>query len=547
MNVFEDLIEELKEENLLERTITELANEAEQDDLFTSSPPAFENGQTYHQLPISDHPDTTEDILNEPILESSHEETPITSATPIIEADPEPAERPTDIPEITKAQNPREFLRKRAMEEVTSLQMVEHVLSGVEREHMRTAPEPFDDLEVKKSLHKFLQSTENPKSEECSNAEFELLQETQKWYTVLAERDSAISAGNIRRFCENSRPALSSQALIALARFYRNSPFSEIIRGKFDFVMTRLFTRETEDEKRRLLFERVDMVGHIKTLYDNWSSINLFLSEEHGGEFAKAISRLREFAEEAESAPGLDELLKTKIFDRIREYKEELGEMFFVPDVLAEAIDTNIRIGNRFMHLADEVRYNVNLAKLEEKYGSTLDQLVSDTTGKTVLFSELFDSADLDVVKDEPQHELKRRATDKVEEQPKSRFSLDIFGVNKWLLAVTIVVVMISVGVYLWADRYDTSSTAAEAAAMVELEGSDLGQYLVGARSTDQTLYGMTQPSWDSLSENEKLELLKRVAAFADKKGLKRVNLLNKKGRTVAYAVEDRFQILDPS
>lgn len=542
MNVFEDLIEELKEENLLERTITELANEAEQDDLFTSSPPAFENGQAFHQLP-----EPAEDILNETILETSHEATSETSATSYVEAEPQQAETTPDVPEIKKPQSPREFLRKRAMEEVTSLQMVEHVLSGVEREHMRKAPEPFDDLEVKKALHKFLQLTDNPKSQECSDAEFGLLQETQKWYSVLAERDTAISPANIRRFCENSRPALSSQALIALARFYRNSPFSEAIRGKFDFVMTRLFTREIDDEKRRLLFERRDMVGHIKTLYDNWSSINLFSTDENESDFAQAIARLREFAEEAESAPGLDELLKTKIFDRIREYKEELGEMFFVSDVLAEAIDTNIRIGNRFLRLADEVRYNVNLAKLEEKYGTTLDQLVSDTTGKTVLFSELFDTAELDLEDALPEREFNRRATDKIEEPVRGRFSFDIAGVNKWLLAATIIVVMISAGIYFWADRYDHESTAAEAAATVELDGSDLAQFLVGARSTEQTLYGMTQPSWDTLSEAEKMDFLKRAAAFADKRGLKRVNLLNKKGRTVAYAVGDRFELLDPS
>ncbi len=547
MNVFEDLIEELKEENLLERTITELVDEGEQDVLFTSSPPRFESEHTFDQLPLDLVEESTEDILNEPILDGSYSAPQQTSATPIIESDREQVSTDTDVPEILKPQSTREFLRKRAMEEVTSLQMVEHVLSGVEREHMRTAPEPFDDLEVKKALHKFLQSTDNPKSPECSDAEFELLQETQKWYGVLAERDAVISAANIRRFCENSRPALSSQALIALARFYRNSPFTETVRGKFDFVMTRLFTREIEEEKRRLLFARADMVGHVKTLYDNWSSINLFSFEENGREFAAAVAGLRGFAEEAEAAPGLDELLKSKIFYRIREHKEELGEVFFVPEVLAEAIDTNIRIGNRFIQLADDVRYNVNLAKLEEKYGATLDQLVSDTTGKTVLFSEIFDSAGFDLDEPEIGHELKRRASDKVEESVGRKFSLEIFGVSKWLLTATILAVLASASLYFWADRYSTESTAAESAAKVELEGSDLAQYLSGARSTEQTLYGMTEPTWDTLTDEQKIDLLKRVSAFADKRGLKRVNLLNKKGRTVAYAVGDRFELFDPS
>ena len=86
---------------------------------------------------------------------------------------------PADVPEIKAAKNTRDFLRKRAMEEVSSMQMVEHVLSGVEREYMRLVPVPFDDLDTKKALHKFLQTVDDPQSTDCSEAEYELLQETQ--------------------------------------------------------------------------------------------------------------------------------------------------------------------------------------------------------------------------------------------------------------------------------------------------------------------------------------------------------------------------------
>jgi len=61
-------------------------------------------------------------------------------------------------PEITKPKmvgTEKEYFRKRAMDEVTGLQMVEHVLSGVEREQMKTVPKPYDDLPVKLALHDF--------------------------------------------------------------------------------------------------------------------------------------------------------------------------------------------------------------------------------------------------------------------------------------------------------------------------------------------------------------------------------------------------------
>ena len=268
MNVFEDLIEELKDENLLERTVIEMTDEMPADKLFHSTPPVVDEHRDIRQS-MSAMASTAEGADID--IEASESNVPA-----------------ADVPEIKAAVNTRDFLRKRAMEEVSSMQMVEHVLSGVEREYMRMVPVPYDDLEAKKALHRFLQVADDPRSAECSEAEYELLQETQKWYGELSERDKVIAVANIRHFCENSRPALSSQALISLARFYRNSPFSEAIREKFDFVMTRLFSRETEDGERGLLFARGEMNGHIKTLYENWSSINLYSPLDHAEEIASA-------------------------------------------------------------------------------------------------------------------------------------------------------------------------------------------------------------------------------------------------------------------
>ncbi|HLA95374.1 MAG TPA: hypothetical protein VK612_06615, partial [Pyrinomonadaceae bacterium] len=214
MNVFADLIEELKEENLLEETVIDINNrlgKAQHDEAPKAAP-----------LYATDDAVVQDFALEGEIAPAVPDEMIHETATPIDE---------------------RDFYRKRAMEEVSSLQMVEHVLSGIEREHMKMAPETYDDLAVKKALHKFLQVTSDVSSDEHSESEYVLMQETENWYSALAKRDSNISVANIRRFCENSRPILSSQALMALARFYRNSPYSEPVRGKFDFVMTRLFSR----------------------------------------------------------------------------------------------------------------------------------------------------------------------------------------------------------------------------------------------------------------------------------------------------------------
>ena len=219
MDVFQDLIEELRDENLLEETVIDFA-------ALAAALPAQPNG------------------------------------------DSEVAEG--ELAEVKTPETEADFYRKRAMDEVSSLQMVEHVLSGIEREHLKIVPATYDDLQAKKALHTFIQVHADPTSTDYAEAEFRLMRETEQWMSALSERDKKITAANLRRFCENSRPGLSSQALMALCRFYRNSAYSEASRSKFDLVMTRLFAREIEDQKRRLLFSPVDMVGHIKTLYANW-------------------------------------------------------------------------------------------------------------------------------------------------------------------------------------------------------------------------------------------------------------------------------------
>jgi hypothetical protein len=492
MTVFEDLIEELKEENLLESTVIDPAGGSSSD---------------------------------------------ATSASDI------------DVPSFERPVSPRDFYRKRAEDEVSSLQMVQHVLMGVEREHMKTASIPFNDLKVKKALHVFLQESVDPNSAAAKEAEFDLMNQTQDWFASLAERDKEISVANVRRFCENSRPVLSSQALIALARFYRNAPFTEDVRSKFDFVITRLFSKDLGEGKRRLLFERKDAVGHIKTLYENWSSVEIFSGGEHSSEIAKAVAQFDEAVNLADDSKKLDNLLSSGVFDQIRGFKEQLGEMFYAPEVAAAAMNCNIRLGNRFVELVAETRSQADIYALEKRYGTNIDEVVSYITGKSVDLENIVGSRIPAATASGTDHENRGAA------KPDSRKSAAAsgrswgaaLGFNKWLAAAAVLLIAASVGIYLWADMMAESGTAAIVAEEMDLSSTDLNPHLRQAKLSKETLYAVTEPSWDALSEDEKKEFLKKVVAFAEDKGLQKVNLLNYKGRTVAFSDKYRFEVLPPS
>ena len=513
MNVFEDLIEELKDEDLLEETVIRRSSKPAETPMV---PEPFQNGSaTLHGGPSA-----------------------------------RPGPTRSAAPEVVQPSTDRfDSYKKRVMDEVSGLQVVEHVLSGIEREYLKMSPGSYDDLPVKKSLHKVLQVSEEADSREFAEAEYSLMHAIQEWFSALAKRDSNLSVADLRRFCENSRPVLSSQALMALARFYRNSPFSEPVRGKFDFVITRLFSRQTDEGQRKPLFVRSEAIGHIWTFYANWSSLDLHSGAEHADRLGSIVRGFDSFASEASTADSFDELIASDLFNRIQIFKEETGEYFFAPDVTAAAIDCNVQIGNRFVELLHAARDAESLDLIEAKYGHSYDNLMSTAASRTLQLVEILKGErELPTV-----HEAVGKGVSKVVRAPVPDFERapveeghrrGVFAVNKWLLAAVVLVLMAAGAVLIWSERAVESQGDIEHARTVEISDPELKQHLRMALASSETMYGVAQPSWDSRTEEEQRELLRRAWAVAEKIKMKQVNITNYKGRTVAYASKDKIELL---
>src|SRR5437870_1458645 len=146
MNVFEDLVVELKEENLLEKTIIDRE--------------IAQNGNT-----PGERSETEVEPMVEPDAELHAEastETADNETDTSMDAEQWEGDKTVDetavadpVPMRLKQKNSSEFFKKRAVDEVASLQMVEHVLTGVEREFMQIVPKSFDDFNTKRALHAF--------------------------------------------------------------------------------------------------------------------------------------------------------------------------------------------------------------------------------------------------------------------------------------------------------------------------------------------------------------------------------------------------------
>ncbi len=577
MNFFEDLVIELKEENLLEDTVMDTArNEADSAaaiDLDTPTDHEISAGVSVDEPEpqFSDiEPRRVEAHMHGAAIESESPESRSLDNEPIAMAVPEDADMQLqgndETVEIRKPSSEREFFKKRAIGEVSSLQMVEHVLTSVEREYMKVMPKAYDDFEAKKSLNAFLQVSENVSADEHKEAEFKLMQETQSWCSALATRDKEITVANLRRYCENCRPMLSSQALLGLARFYRNLPYSEAVRGKFDFIVTRLFSRPTDDQNRKLLFTKDEMLGHIKTLYAEWSSLSLYSANGDESDVLLTALSFEDLTAEAEKATEFDELIKSDFFNRLRLFKESITELFYAPKVTVAAIECNIRIGNAYVELIDRERQKSNAASVHDKYSFIDDQEVSQATGRTLELVELLREKTRTYVEVEPREDVPEvpvvtempdatavesekpavREKRRKEKGPKRKLnlSLDKLPVNKWLLIVGMLMILASVGLYVWANFFISEPPSAAGVKRFDPKDTPFRDDIKIAKISGDTLYVVMLPSWETMTKEKQLELVKAIYKYGGGKEWLNVNLMNSTGKTVGFASAARLELV---
>lgn len=578
MNIFEDLVLELKEANLLEETFIDRPVQPSVSDgldldvlssneLHGSDEPEVEHLSSFGD-PVSDQNgswgDETVEAESDEVFEVElNEPVPLAAPDTVESADLKLAGDEQTI-EIRKPNSAREFFKKRAVAEMSSLRMVDAIFSAVEREHLKILPLAYDDLDATKALDAFLKVAEQDKGDEHKQAEFNLLQETEQWCSALANRDRNISIGHLRTYCENCRPMLSSQAMLALARFYRNLPYSETVRGKFDFVITRLFSKSGGEERRELLFNRKEIYGHIKTLYADWSSIPLYSDDEDDSDIALAALSFEEMAVEAETARSFDELIKRDFFGRLRLFKESIAEMFFAPGVVAAAIDSNVRIGNVYVRLINRERHRQDVDSIHSKYAELDDQTVSEAVGRSlglmeilripledIPFDEFEDEADL--LHEENFHTSRPFISHPVEEpvavpvkgvaQLAKRVKESLLEVNRFLLVGSLVLIALSAGLYIWANYYAEPGVSTAGVKKLSFQDSDLGQFVKMAKLSGDTLYIVTQPTFESLPKDQKSEILVRFYDTGNERSWTKVVLMNTEGRTIGFASASRNEL----
>jgi hypothetical protein len=64
------------------------------------------------------------------------------------------------------------------------------------------------------------------------------------------------------------------------------------------------------------------------------------------------------------------------------------------------------------------------------------------------------------------------------------------------------------------------------------------------ANNSGETMYAVMTPAWDSFDEDKKRDLAQKLYAYAARKGVKRINIMNSHGATVAAGTPDRIELV---
>ena len=162
----------------------------------------------------------------------------------------------------------------RAIGEAKTLETIQRIFGSIERAVMGIVPETYDTAPAINAARNFDQSVKDNLIAAGEEAEDLLTNELYLWRVSLSQRDEAIPAFSLRRFCERTEEHLDLAAFAALARFYRSLPTTESIQSKYDFAVTRLFASVTESNGRVLRLDGARLVQSLTEMFQSWGQTN---------------------------------------------------------------------------------------------------------------------------------------------------------------------------------------------------------------------------------------------------------------------------------
>ncbi len=244
---------------------------------------------------------------------------------------------------------------RRAIEKMKALQSVERVMSSVERVMLNRLPNKFDLGPVVTAINTLNVALREGDEDTVREAVFAVSQELEAAQQLLVTRDATIMPYHLRRFYEEEITSLDLNALAALTSFYRALPHSESNRGKYDFVVTRLFSHAEPGRSvryRHLRISREQLAKRLTEMCLAWGEV-VAPDPAEAVNVSKSIDLFDHFITEVQAIKKFDELVHHAFFQRIRDFKARIGALLYLPEVTAASVESNVVVTNCFLTLLE--------------------------------------------------------------------------------------------------------------------------------------------------------------------------------------------------
>ncbi|MBL8202834.1 MAG: hypothetical protein JNM09_01300 [Blastocatellia bacterium] len=253
-----------------------------------------------------------------------------------------------------QAQKALAYLR-RAIEKMKALQAAERVMSSLERVMLNRIPDKLDFAPLVASINDLNIALRGVDEDKIREAVCIVNQEMEIVFQVLVARDAAIMPYHLRRFCEEETTSLDLNALAALTSFYRALPHTDANRGKYDFVVTRLFSNIDPGHStrhRHLRISREQLAKRLTEMCLAWGE-TIVSDPADAHRISQSIQQFDEFIAEAKQINRFEELVNRTFFQRVRDLKTQVGSLLYLPEVTAASVESNVIINNRFLTLLE--------------------------------------------------------------------------------------------------------------------------------------------------------------------------------------------------
>lgn len=160
---------------------------------------------------------------------------------------------------------------------------------------------------------------------------------------------------DLRHLCEQDSSLLDLNSLAALTNFYRSFPSTAASRSKYDFVITRLFSSADagrSERHRHLRISRARITKRLTEMCRAWGET----PEPDPADAVRLPALLRQFEAfltELRTIHSLEDFAAKSFFQRVRDFKADLGATLFLPEVTAASVEANITIANYFLWLLE--------------------------------------------------------------------------------------------------------------------------------------------------------------------------------------------------